>query len=371
MRKFTMTFAAAGVVTFMLIGDQLTAATAQAAKKVASVKKVNTSKWAFLPEVVAEIDGKKITREEMSKMLDKMLVNSSYASVKREQVLKIISYNVISDYVEMQVLLKMAAKDGVKPSFPLAVEKIKESVSRAPKNMLNLLKQRLLAQKKSMDQYVREIASDPIIQDQVAIQCWVDDKLEPALKISPEQEKEFYEKNKKSMFFIPEQVEVSHILIGGKKDDASKKAAKAKATKLLADIKAGEVKFEDAAYKESLCPSGKEKNGRLPKFQHGMMAPAFDAASFALQNSGDLSDVIETSFGYHIIRLEKKFPAHQLKLSDSSVKKDIDQVLKGEMLRKIVEEKTNAAKKAYKVRIFVKAPQRPKAPAVPVAPVTK
>ncbi len=112
----------------------------------------------------------------------------------------------------------------------------------------------------------------------------------------------FYNENP-GEFEAPAEVRASHVLVKTEGlDDAGKAKAKAKIEGLLAQIK-GEINveaaFAAAAQANSDCPSGKQ-GGDLGWFGHGMMVPEFDQAAFALKD-GELSGVIETQFGYHIL----------------------------------------------------------------------
>lgn len=365
MKKTKLALTAVGMASTMFVGGNLMAADAAAAadSKKAEVK---ADKWAFLPEVVAEIDGKKITREQISAMIDKMLADSPYASMMNESMLKRMVPGFVNNYVETQVMLKLAEADGVKSSPELARKYLDDMIAMAPADQIEEFKKSLAGKGQTFDQYKKETAANPMFQDQAAISIWVKDKLEPAIKVTPEQEKEFYEKNKTTLFYVPEMIAASHILIAPeKKDDDSKKIAKEKTEKILADIKSDKVKFEDAAEKESICPSGKNNKGNLGKFKADMMVPAFSNAAFALEKSGQISEVVETSFGYHIIRLEEKFPAKQLQESDPEVKEEIDKALKGKQLQEIMLKKLEEAKKQYKVKVFVEAPAMPDMPVAP------
>ena len=77
-----------------------------------------------------------------------------------------------------------------------------------------------------------------------------------------------------------------------------------KANEILAQIKAGDVTFEDAARANSTCPS-KDQGGDLGTFGRGQMVPEFEEATFAM-NVGDVSEPVKTQFGYHLIKLEAK-----------------------------------------------------------------
>ena len=109
----------------------------------------------------------------------------------------------------------------------------------------------------------------------------------------------YYKANSKQ-FELPEQLRARHILITGK--DA---VARTKAEKILADIKGG-ADFGAMAQANSADASNAPKGGDLGFFARGKMAPAFEEAAFGLKSPGDVSEIIETQFGLHIIKLEER-----------------------------------------------------------------
>ncbi|MDD2545130.1 MAG: peptidylprolyl isomerase [Burkholderiaceae bacterium] len=104
-------------------------------------------------------------------------------------------------------------------------------------------------------------------------------------------------------FEQPAQTRARHILVRG--SDAE---ARAKAEKILADLKAG-ANFEELAKKESADPGSAAKGGDLGFFAKGRMVKAFDEAIDTLQQPGQLSGIVQSDFGLHIIRLEERKPA--------------------------------------------------------------
>lgn len=88
------------------------------------------------------------------------------------------------------------------------------------------------------------------------------------------------------------EVRASHVLV--KTEDEAKK--------LREDIKAGKISFEDAARQISLCPSGHE-GGDLGFFKRGVMVKPFEDAAFAMKEIGEVSEPVETQFGWHLIQL--------------------------------------------------------------------
>ena len=125
------------------------------------------------------------------------------------------------------------------------------------------------------------------------------------INITEDDAKKYYSENKKQ-FETPEQVRASHILIGpdtaDPNVDPNEAAAKVKtrAQDLLKQIKEG-ADFATLARANSSCPSS-AKGGDLDFFGRGRMVPAFEKAAFELK-VGQVSDIVETQFGYHIIKV--------------------------------------------------------------------
>jgi peptidyl-prolyl cis-trans isomerase C len=102
-------------------------------------------------------------------------------------------------------------------------------------------------------------------------------------------------------FDIPEQVRASHILVSLKACDAE-----GKARELLARARQPGADFAALARENSDDPGTAARGGDLGFFQRGRMKREFEEAAFALKQPGDLSGVVKTEFGYHIIRLDER-----------------------------------------------------------------
>jgi peptidyl-prolyl cis-trans isomerase D len=153
------------------------------------------------------------------------------------------------------------------------------------------------------------------------------------ISVSDADIKSYYEQNAKR-YAVEEQRRASHILIAVKKDasDADKAAAKAKAEKLLAQLRKNPGDFARLAKENSQDPGSAERGGDLDFFGKGMMVKSFEDAVYKLKQ-GEISDLVQSDFGYHIIQLTGVKPA--------SVK-SLDEV-KGEIAAEI--KKQLAAKK--------------------------
>ena len=118
---------------------------------------------------------------------------------------------------------------------------------------------------------------------------------------------EAYERNKAAMPKREAAVTWRQIIITPKPSPAAREVARVKAESILADLKAG-ADFEKLAKRESMDPGSKDNGGDLGWNRRGKMVPIFDRWMFAL-TPGVLSPVVETPFGYHIIRVDRAQPA--------------------------------------------------------------
>lgn len=104
-------------------------------------------------------------------------------------------------------------------------------------------------------------------------------------------------------FKAGEQVHIRHILLTKDGDNA-----RADAEAVLKQLKGG-ADFATLAKEKSKDPGSAAKGGDLGAFEHGRMVPEFDKVAFEMKKPGELSDLVETKFGYHILQLVEKTPA--------------------------------------------------------------
>jgi peptidyl-prolyl cis-trans isomerase D len=120
---------------------------------------------------------------------------------------------------------------------------------------------------------------------------------------------QYYQSHQKD-YQVPDEVKVRHILIqvAPNADAKTDAAAKQKAEDVLKQLKAG-GNFAELATKYSDDPGSKTQGGDLGMIQRGVTVPAFENVAFSLK-PGQLSDVVKTQFGYHILQVEGKDIAH-------------------------------------------------------------
>ena len=162
--------------------------------------------------------------------------------------------------------------------------------------------------------------------------------LERELKVNATDEeiKKFYDDNP-AKFEQPEMVRASHILISTRDPEnpnkdlpEDQKAAKHKlAEDLLKRARAGED-FAKLAKQYSDDPGSKDKGGEY-QFPRGQMVPEFEAAAFSLKTN-EVSDIVTTQYGYHIIKLSEKIAAKKVELA--KVAPDVKEYLKQQQMQK-------------------------------------
>jgi peptidyl-prolyl cis-trans isomerase D len=123
------------------------------------------------------------------------------------------------------------------------------------------------------------------------------------MKVTDAEVKEFYDENV-TKFQADEQRQASHILIGFNSDATAqdKATAKEKAADILAQLKKNPKRFEELATKFSQDPGSASKGGDLGSFARGAMVKPFEDSAFNMKIN-QISDLVESEFGYHIIKL--------------------------------------------------------------------
>jgi peptidyl-prolyl cis-trans isomerase D len=169
-------------------------------------------------------------------------------------------------------------------------------------------------------------------------------KAEAGVQVTPDDLRAYYDQHR-DQYRVPEQVKVSHIWIkmplpgaDGKVDDKAVAEAQHRAEDLLKQLKGG-AKFEDVAKKYSEDPGSANVGGSLGWIGKGQLAAEFEKAAFSLPK-GQISDVVKSLDGFHIVRVDDKQEAH-LKSIDE-VKSQIEPVLKHQKGQQAAQKKAEA-----------------------------
>ena len=319
---------------------------------------VDVDPLAFLPDLVAKISDEKITKADIQsefKPVIAMMKENGQLNAIPAEMWKTEVKKRVNDMIASKLLLKLAEADGYKPDTARAEEEFKKITAQMPPEQLA---ETLIKQGMTVEAVKGRIAIG------LAIQKWVEDKVAANIKVSDEDAEKFYNENQER-FKKPETVRASHILIKideiapdkakGMTDeqkktasDELKKQALKKAQDILAKLKKGDD-FAKLATENSACPS-KENGGDLGAFARGQMTPEFEKSAFSLK-PGEMSDIVETEFGYHIIKTTEKSDAGVTPFKD--VKSILVEGLKKQKISQIILEKIETEKKNKNVEIFI------------------
>ncbi len=301
-----------------------------------------------LPEVIAEVDGKKLTKAEVIQKIMAM-TGGKMPQGLTQQLLEDVIKRMATQFVQSTALLDAAIKAGFKPSPELAVKGFNDYLKTATPFQVEQLKKGLAQRNTTLEAFIETKKTDKVFQEQMAINAFMEKNIISKCQVDEKEAKAYYDANPKA-FETPaddkDSMRASHILIMVKEnaDAKTKDAAKAKAEKLLALLKKDAKLFEELAEKESQCPSAKNK-GSLGAFAKGQMVPEFEQAVVNLK-TGEISGIVETKFGYHIIRRDA--PQKVQKKTFAEVKDKLQLALKQQKVQKallaFVEKITDAAK---------------------------
>jgi peptidyl-prolyl cis-trans isomerase D len=164
-------------------------------------------------------------------------------------------------------------------------------------------------------------------------------KEEASVQITQDDLRTYYDQHR-AQYQVPEQVKVSHILIktplpgpDGKVDEKGVAEAQHRAEDLLKQLKGG-AKLEDLAKKYSEDPGSGKQGGSLGWIGKGQTVPEFEKTAFSLPK-GQISDLVKSSYGFHIIRVDDKQEAHTKSLDE--VKSEIEPILKHQKAQQIAQ----------------------------------
>lgn len=187
------------------------------------------------------------------------------------------------------------------------------------------------------------------LRDMIAAKRYLDDVRLQAMAVSDEELEQYYRDNERRLT-LPEEVKVRHILRSwrpmGKPDD--RKALFEEVQKLLERARGGEDFAELAtAYSND---STRVDGGDVGFFRRGQMVPAFEQAAFSLQ-PGEISDIVETPYGLHIIKLEERKESRLLPLDE--VRDELRDHISEEKMDKAAEEENLRLLEQAEVKILV------------------
>jgi len=177
-------------------------------------------------------------------------------------------------------------------------------------------------------------------------------KIQDKVQVSQDDLQAYYNQHR-DQYRVAEQVKVSHILVktplpgsDGKVDEKGVTEAQHRAEDLLKQLKSG-ANFEDLAKKNSEDPGSAKQGGSLGWIGKGRTVPEFEKAAFSLPK-GQISDLVKSSYGFHIIRVDDKQDAHMKTLDE--VKAEIEPLLKQQKAQQLAQKQAEDLLQAAKAQ---------------------
>jgi peptidyl-prolyl cis-trans isomerase C len=249
---------------------------------------------AQLPDVLARVNGEAVTKVDFDRLIKNMEVSANQPlSMMPEDRRNEILRNALNQLVTYTVLQQETRARKIAVSDAEVDDSVKQMRSQFPNE--DAFKKALEARGMTLE----KLKSDAKID--MSISKMMDAEVASQAAPTDAQVREFYDKNP-DKFKQDESVRASHILfrVAENADAATKKKTLEQAQSVLKQARGG-ADFAELAKKYSADGSA-QQGGDLNFFTRGQMVPAFDQAAFALK-PGEISDVVTTQFGYHIIKV--------------------------------------------------------------------
>ena len=241
--------------------------------------------------VAATVNGHDITEGEIQDMLDRFMaqMGGRIPPGQLEAVLPQIRENILNELVMRQIMRDAVEEAGIELTDEDYQHDLGELAEALPEGI-------------TVEQYLEESgATEDDLREQMKMRRLVLRQVESASEPDEAEVRAFYDENRDG-FAQPESVTASHILIAFEDgdDDAAKAAKRERLAGIRQQILDG-ADFAELAAANSDCPS-KNNGGDLGSFGRGQMVPPFEDAAFS-QEPGQVGDIVETSFGYHLIKV--------------------------------------------------------------------
>jgi peptidyl-prolyl cis-trans isomerase C len=275
-----------------------------------------------LEDKVAMVNGAAITRQDFNRemsMVQRQMV--SKGKVLKDFELAEIQKKVLESLIDEELLYQEGSRRGIKIDEKAIDDSIADLKKRfsGEETFQNALKRA----------NIDEATLKARVEKGMIVRKFIDQEFTAKTRVSEKEIRDYYETHP-DLFQMPEQVRASHILL--KVDAGAGEGDRAEARIKMTDIRKRLEKGEDfaaLATEFSQCPSA-QKGGDLGYFRRGQMVKPFAAAAFAL-NPGEISEVVETQFGYHLIKLTDKKPETTIGYEES--KEKLNRFLMGAKVR--------------------------------------
>lgn len=268
---------------------------------------------------VAIVNGEGIPRDKFEKFYKRVegyyiqMLQSSPEDPRFQKMMAQLRSQLLQNMIVQTLLLQ----DARNKKIEIGPEEIDAHISAIKnKHGEQVFQSALQQQGMTEEEYKKELSEQMMISK-------LRDEITKDITVTDEEVKNYYDTHKEE-FSNPETIKTRHILVKSREE----------AQKVKERLKKGED-FAKVAREVSIDPGTKEQGGDLGYFSRGKMVKPFEDAAFALKKKGDISDIVQTQFGFHIIKLEDRKPAEVLSFDSAKEKAQ-------NLLRKEKEDKTFA-----------------------------
>jgi peptidyl-prolyl cis-trans isomerase C len=260
---------------------------------------------AQLPDVLARVNGEDVSKTDFDLLVRNMeLGNGPIPAERRDEVLR----GALDRLITYTLLQQEAKSRNLSVTDAEIDSRVQTMRSQFPDE--NAFKKALDSRNMSLERLRNDTRADLLIGKMMEAE------MAAATPATEAEVQAFYEKNPEK-FQRGESVRASHILLlaDQKADEATKKKARAQIDDVWKRAKAGED-FAALARQHSQDGSA-ASGGDLDFFTRGRMVPEFEQAAFALK-PGEISDVVTTQYGFHVIKVTERKPASAIPLAEVS-----------------------------------------------------
>ncbi|HCF96744.1 MAG TPA: hypothetical protein DEW46_16955 [Verrucomicrobia bacterium] len=257
-------------------------------------------------DILARVDGVPITRATFQAMLMQTAEFYKSRGLPMTQSPAEVGTMILDQLIARELVYQEARKRGMEADAQIeqALNEAREKAGGEEPFKA------ILAQRGVTEEMIWEVTRRQILTEQI-----IDQELASKVEITPEAVEAFYAENAE-MFLMPERVHARHILIAIPEGspETVRVEARQKIEELAARLTEG-ADFATLASQESEDQASSGNGGDLGFFTRAQMPPAFADAAFDTE-PGQVSGVVQTSFGFHLIRVEEHLPEQQVELNE-------------------------------------------------------
>ncbi|MDD3777298.1 MAG: peptidylprolyl isomerase [Actinomycetota bacterium] len=254
-------------------------------------------------QAAAVVNGEKIDSKEIDTYFNFFKTQDTQGLLDQDQqAVDDMQTNILDSLIVVKLLQQYAQQEGIAVSDEDAEKQLQEIIATYPSEQ-------------EFDQALETMTIDRgfltrELKNQL-LRAAIFDQVTAEVEVTAEEAQSFYEENKESLFLVPEKIEVSHILAKYEVEEGQteiteevRKAARDKIEFVQQELEEGQD-FKQVAQEYSDDTASAENGGELGLVAKGEMIESFEQVAFSL-GIGEISDIVETEYGYHLIYVTDK-----------------------------------------------------------------